>query len=108
MGYFPTTPTFEFYTDGAMTAHFSGYYLRALSINGLKKAAQKLAKEMEAGYAAGVWVGGAGSGKEFHCWDGLPSGYEGTFVGNFGALYGIAIEQGLIQPANPEWWPANG
>jgi len=108
MRYFPTTPTFEYYTDGAMTGHFSGIYLRALAINGLKREAKKLAKDMEAGYAAGVWVGGSGSGAEFHSWDGLCTGYEGTFVGNFGPLYGIAIEQGLFKPTNPEWWPANG
>ena len=32
----------------------------------------------------------------------------GDVVGNFGPLYGIAIEQGLFKPPTPEWWPANG
>ncbi len=107
-GVFPTTPTFEFYTDGAMGAIFAIYYLRALADCGLRQSARKLANEMAAGYEAGFWTGGTGSGVEFRSWDGLCTGYEGTFVGNFAPLYGIAIEQGLIKPPTPEWWPAGG
>ena len=36
------------------------------------------------------------------------SGYEGTFGPTMGALYGVAIEQGLLTPPDPEWWPAGG
>jgi len=104
----PTIPTFELYTDGAMGACAAGYYLRALSICGLKANARKLAKEAEEGYAAGLWTGGTGSGVEFRSWDGLCTGYEGTFVANFIPLYAIAIEQGVLKPTEPEWWPANG
>ena len=31
-------------------------------------------------------------------WEGLPTGYEGTLIGCFAPLYGIAIEQGLFKP----------
>jgi hypothetical protein len=63
---------------------------------------------LEKGYAAGLWTGGNGSGVEFRSWDGLATGYEGSFVANFSALYAIAVEKGLIAPPQPEWWPVNG
>lgn len=103
-----TMPTFEMYTDGAKAACAAPYYLRSLSIHGLKDRARKLARELDEGFAAGLWCGGTGSGVEFRCWDGVPSGYEGTFVASFSALYGIAIEQGLFDPPDPEWWPDGG
>ena len=98
-------PTFEMMTDGAMSPCSASYYLRALSITGLKDQAHELAKELDEGFAAGLWFGGNGSGVEFRCWDGVPSGYEGTFIASFAALYAIAIEQGLFNPPDPEWWP---
>ncbi len=99
--------SFEMFTDGAKAASAATYYLRALAICGLKEEARRLARELDRGYAAGRWCGGAGSGVEFRCWDGMASGYEGTFVLSFGALYGIAIEQKLFAPPSPEWWPAD-
>ena len=50
--------------------------------------------------------GGNHSGKEFHTWEGMAIGYEGTMYSSFGSLYAIAVEQGVIKPFDPEWWPA--
>ena len=101
-------PTFETYTDGSLSGWPATYYLRALSIHGLKDHAKKLAVDMAKGYVAGVFNGGNGSGREFCSWDGLPTGYEGTLIGCFGPMYGIAIEEGSLEPRSPEWWPENG
>ncbi|HUU68124.1 MAG TPA: hypothetical protein VM186_01260, partial [Planctomycetota bacterium] len=98
-------PTFELYTDGSLCPQNATYYLRALSIYGLKPQAGKLAAELEEGFASGMFNGGIGTGHEFRSWDGLPTGYEGTLVGCFGPMYAIAIEQGLLHPPEPEWWP---
>ncbi|HUW34776.1 MAG TPA: hypothetical protein VM223_24470 [Planctomycetota bacterium] len=98
-------PTFELYTDGSLCPQNASYYLRALSIYGLKPQAGKLAAELEEGFASGMFNGGIGTGHEFRSWDGLPTGYEGTLVGCFGPMYAIAIEQGLLHPPEPEWWP---
>ena len=46
-------------------------------------------------------------GAEFFSWEGLACGYEGTFGPNFGVLYALAIERGLFDPPDPEWWPAD-
>ena len=75
---------------------------------GLKERAGKMAEEMAEGYAAGIFHGGAGTGHEFRSWEGRPTGYEGTLIGCFGPLYAIAIEQGVLNPSAPEWWPENG
>jgi hypothetical protein len=101
-------PTFETYTDGSLSGWPATYYLRALSIYGLKKEAQKMADELQDGYVNGIFNGGDGTGHEFRSWEGLPTGYEGTLIGCFGPMYGIAIETGLYEPLQPEWWPANG
>jgi hypothetical protein len=101
------TPTFENYTDGSLSA-FEKHYLRALSIYGLKDEAQTLARELDEAYAYGVFDGGNYTGAEFHSWEGMANGYEGTMASIFGALYAIAIEQGALQPPDPEWWPAGG
>ncbi|MCC6491123.1 MAG: hypothetical protein IT364_26785 [Candidatus Hydrogenedentes bacterium] len=101
-------PTFETYTDGSLSGWPATYYLRALSIYGLKDEARALATELADGYAEGVFNGGNGSGHEFRSWEGLGTGYEGTLIGCFGPLYGIAIEEGVLHPSNPEWWPENG
>ncbi len=101
-------PTFETYTDGSLSGWPATYYLRALSIYGLKDKARKLADELTVGYENGIFNGGDGTGHEFRSWEGLATGYEGTLIGCFGPLYGIAIEEGLFTPAQPEWWPANG
>lgn len=98
-------PTFETYTNGSLSAWPAAYYLRALSIHGLKDQARQLARELDEGYAAGMFDGGMGSGHEFRSWEGLPTGYEGTLIGCFAPLYAIAIEQGVIAPFEPEWWP---
>ena len=79
---------------------------RALSLYSLRAQARKLAAELDAGYAAGSFDGGHGSGNEFRSREGLPTGYEGTLIGCFGPLSAIAIEQGVLTPAAPEWWPA--
>lgn len=102
----PLEPTFETYTDGSLSGWPATYYLRALSLYGLGAQARNLAAELDAGYAAGSFDGGHGSGNEFRSWEGLPTGYEGTLIGCFGPLYAIAIEQGVFRPATPEWWPA--
>jgi hypothetical protein len=101
-------PTFETYTDGSLSGWPATYYLRALSIHGLRDEAKKLAIELADGYAAGIFNGGFGAGHEFRSWEGLPTGYEGTLIGCFGPLYGIAIEEGFLTPSQPEWWPENG
>jgi hypothetical protein len=101
-------PTFETYTDGSLSAWPATYYLRALSLYGLKENARRMADEMEEGYAAGYFSGGVGTGREFHSWEGLANGYEGTLIGCFSLLYSIAIEKGILAPPDPEWWPAGG
>jgi hypothetical protein len=101
-------PTFERYTDGALGAYNLNHYIRALSLYGFRAQARKLADEFSEGLLAGSVIGGMGSGTEFHTWEGLPSGYEGTFGPSFAALYAIAIEYGLYRPLSPEWWPAGG
>jgi hypothetical protein len=98
------TPTYETYTDGALSGWTAAYYLRALSVCGMREQAQQLARELDAGYALGVFDGGIGTGHEFHSWEGLPTGYEGTLIGCFAPRYAIAIEQGLFKPFEPEWW----
>lgn len=100
--------TYETYIDGALSGWPAAYYLRALATHGLGEHARKLAQEMAEGYALGLYNGGNGSGTEFRSWEGLPTGYEGTLIGCFSPLYAIAIEEGLIDPPEPEWWPANG
>jgi hypothetical protein len=60
---------------------------------------------MDSGFGDGLFSGGHGSRVEFHSWEGLANGYEGTLIWEFAALYGIAVVQGLIQPPDPEWWP---
>ena len=98
-------PTFECYTDGSVGACFAPYYLRALSIHGLKKEASELADGILQGYADGAFHGGKITGKEFSGWEGLDCGYEGTFGPSFTALYAIAVEKKIIDPPVPEWWP---
>ncbi|OPZ24776.1 MAG: hypothetical protein BWZ02_02759 [Lentisphaerae bacterium ADurb.BinA184] len=100
------TPTFENYTDGAMAACFAMYYLRALDRYGLHEEAAAIVADLEAGYERGHFNGGVGSGVEFYRWDGVPTGYEGSFVANWVPLYAIAIHRGLFTPTDPEWWPA--
>jgi hypothetical protein len=104
---------FEFYADGSASPGALPYYLRALSIHGFKDAARQIAADVDAGFADGLFTGGAGGGEgsifgngnEFHSWEGLAGGYEGTFGPVMGALYSVAIEQGLFEPPEPEWWP---
>jgi hypothetical protein len=103
----PLAPTFEHYTDGAMAPLAASYYLRALQLYGLKDAAAQISADLEEGFVRGHFSGGVGSGVEFHLWDGTPSGYEGTFVDNFGVMYALAIQRGLFKPTRPEWWPDN-
>lgn len=99
-------PTFETYTDGAMSTCTALYYLRALEIHGLNEAAGRIVADLETGYARDHFRSGGGSwGNEFYRWDGVPCGYEGSFVLSYGALYAIAIHRGVLAPATPEWWP---
>ena len=100
-------PTFEKYTDGSLSGWPATYYLRALSIYGLADRARKLAEELDEGYAAGIFNGGMGAGHEFRSWEGMPTGYEGTLIGCFGPIYAIAIQQGVLTPRDPEWWPSD-
>ncbi len=70
-----------------------------------------MAAEMDASFAAGIFSGPPGrlgDGRELQTWEGLTAGYEGAFGPAFGALYAIAVAQGVIEPPSPEWWPANG
>ena len=97
-------PSFENYTDGALSPLFLAYYIRALSSCGLKQEAQDIVGSLERGYADGRFCGPYGTGKEFMTWNGADSGYEGTFGPNSGPLYAIAVEQGVLRPPDPEWW----
>lgn len=99
-----TVPTFEHYTDGALSPIFAGYYIRALSINGLDDAATRLAHQVERGFADGRFQGPYGTGREFMTWTGADSGYEGTFGPAFAPLYAIAVARGAVDPPRPEWW----
>jgi len=98
-------PTFEYYTDGSMGACFSPYYLRALSIYGLKQEAKELAESLLQAFADGVFHGGWLTGTEFKGWEGMDCGYEGTFGPSFAVLYAIAVEKKIIAAPVPEWWP---
>jgi hypothetical protein len=99
------TPTFEHYTDGAMSMGFAMYYLRALDRHGLVAEADRIAADLEDGYVRGHFDGGVGSGVEMYRWDGLPTGYEGTFIGAWSPLYALAVRRGLVKVPEPEWWP---
>ncbi|HUT57030.1 MAG TPA: hypothetical protein VNA25_04035 [Phycisphaerae bacterium] len=105
LGY-QTKPTYENYTDGALSPVLSSYYLRALSRNGLAAEARAIADSLEQGFADGLFHGPYGTGKEFMLWTGADSGYEGTFGPNSGPLYAIAVERGVVTPPDPEWWLA--
>lgn len=104
---YQTKPTYENYTDGALSPVFSSYYLRALSRHGLTDEARAVAQSLERGFADGIFHGPYGTGKEFMTWTGADSGYEGTFGPNSGPLYAIAVEHGAVTPPNPEWWLAD-
>ncbi len=106
LGY-QTRPTYENYTDGALSPGFTAYYLRALARHGLADHARLLCDSLERGFADGMFHGPYGTGKEFMTWTGADSGYEGTFGPNSGALYAIAVERGVIVPPDPEWWLAD-
>ncbi len=106
LGY-QTKPTYENYTDGALSPLSAAYYLRALARNGLAAEARALANSLERGFADGLFHGPYGTGKEFMTWTGADSGYEGTFGPNSGPLYAIAVERGVIAPPDPEWWLAD-
>jgi hypothetical protein len=99
-------PTYENYTDGALSPIFTNYYIRALSIHGFARECRALVDSLEAGFADGMFHGPYGTGKEFMTWTGADSGYEGTFGPNSGPLYALAVERGAITPPDPEWWPA--
>ncbi len=101
------TPTFEHYTDGAMSMVFAMYYLRALDRHGITAEAERIVADLEDGYVRGHFDGGVGSGVEMYRWDGVPTGYEGTFIGAWSPLYAIAVRRGIIRPPEPEWWPAS-
>jgi len=111
-GYQPTEPTFETYTDGSMSPSAVAFYLRALSIHGFKDRARAMAADLDGGFADDLFSGGAGGGlaegNEFLSWEGLATGYEGTFGPTMGTLYAVAIEQSLFSPPEPEWWPEGG
>ncbi len=100
----PLMPTFETYTDGALSPCMAGYYLRALSAYGFRREAAGLADRLEHGFEDGGFHGGYGTGKEFTTWSGADSGYEGTFGPNSGPLYALAVERGAIRAPQPEWW----
>lgn len=97
-------PTYEHYTDGALSPVLSAYYLRALSTNGFKDESGAIANSLEQAFTDGRFCGPYGTGKEMMTWSGADSGYEGTFGPSFGALYAIAVERGIITPPDPEWW----
>jgi hypothetical protein len=99
-------PTYENYTDGALSPIFCTYYIRALSRYGFTLECRALVESLEAGFADGMFHGPYGTGKEFMTWTGADSGYEGTFGPNSGPLYAIAVERGFITPTEPEWWLA--
>ena len=98
-------PTYEMFTDGAVSSNLLEYYLRALSRYGFEEEARALADDFDKGYAAGIFSGGVGSGNEMRSWDGIPTGYEGTLTYNHGLIYAVAVAKGYIQPLEPEWWP---
>lgn len=97
-------PTFENYTDGGMNGN-AGHYLLALSRYGLHREADRLAAELDEGFAAGLFTGGAGGGQEFLSWEGLRTGYEGTLTIVFHTLCAIAIHR-TSPGVCPAWWPA--
>jgi hypothetical protein len=99
-------PTFEIFNDGGLSSNTVVYYLRALSEYGFKREARFLADEFDKGFASGAFSGGVGSGNELRSWEGLPTGYEGTLTYNYGLVYAIAVEKGLVKSLDPEWWPA--
>ncbi len=100
--------TFEFYTNGGIYAGIATYYLRALARYGFKSTAHRIAEEMAEGYAQGMFTGQRGPGHEFLTWAGIPTGYEYVLAPCLAPLYSIAVEQGVIQPPDPEWWPRGG
>ena len=98
----------ELFCNGSVWPGSMQYYIRALATHGLEANARKLARDMEEGYLSDAMSPGIAEGAEFFSWEGMACGYEGTFVLNFGTLYALAIERGIFQPPQPEWWPADG
>jgi hypothetical protein len=97
-------PTFENYTDGALSPIFLAYYIRALSTHGFQQESAAIVSSLERGFADGKFAGHYGTGKEMMTWNGADSGYEGTFGPSSGALYALAVARGIITPPEPEWW----
>jgi len=103
-----TSAQLEIFCNGSIWPGSMEYYIRALSVHGLKANARKLARDLEEGYLSDVMSPGMSEGAEFFSWEGMACGYEGTFVLNFGTLYALAIDRGLFLPPAPEWWPEGG
>jgi hypothetical protein len=96
----------EIFCNGSVWPGSAQYYIRALATLGLRANARQLARDLEEGYLSDAMSPGTSEGAEFFSWEGMACGYEGTFVLNFGTMYALAIERGLFQPPQPEWWPA--
>jgi hypothetical protein len=89
--------------DGGVSGS-AGYYLRALDIHGFRDAADRLADDLDDGYAHDIFTGPIGEGQGFLSWEGLQTGYEGTLICRLDSLYAIAIQKGVLKPFAPEWW----
>ena len=104
---FEGRPTFENYTDGALSPVLTNYYLRALAQYRLEAEHSLLVERLERAFGDGMFHGPFGTGKEFMTWTGADSGYEGTFGPNSGPLYALAVARGEVHAPEPEWWPGS-
>ncbi|MCW8129150.1 MAG: hypothetical protein KIS92_02090 [Planctomycetota bacterium] len=95
---------FGIFCNGSLTLGLAQYYIRALSLFGFTRVADRIAKEVLEGHALGRLVGGVGSGLEFHTPEGIACGYEGAYVLQFPALLAIAQHLGLAELPQPEFW----
>jgi hypothetical protein len=73
---------------------------------GQRKVVDTMIQHILEGYGLGRLDGGVRTGTEFHTFEGIACGYEGTIVGEPPTLLAIAIHQGLVNPLTPEFWSA--
>lgn len=78
--------SFGWYENGGITHSQSKHFLGGLYSVGLKREADRLICLMSEGLARGEIIGGIGSGVDWRLWNGMPCGYEGLLVDQFGIL----------------------
>lgn len=77
---------FPSYLNGAATLSQARHFIAGLLAVGMRNEAESMIETMAEGLASMSATGGIGSGVDWRCWDGTPSGYEGHLCDQFGLL----------------------